>query len=175
TNLELHHIALEAVEEVAKFACLWDDRNIEAGIGKLSFDEVRGSLDRSIGIGEKVDVFGGARDDAVRYQCMAASKGESMFAGRVKSKPGHWSETGRLPASGGGPSTQRRMALLPRQAYAARHEQVVPKPDQCRSVQPRAQFFDRGCFAEHCLVHPRQECRTVEVDMAVRLPEQTVW
>src|SRR5690348_18483536 len=95
TNLELHHVALEAVEKLAKFACLWDDVNIEAGIGELSFHELRGGLDRSLGIREKVDVFGGPRNDAVCYQEPAEPR---------------WSETGRLPASGGGPSTQRRMA-----------------------------------------------------------------
>src|SRR5689334_15246987 len=89
TNLELHHVALEAVEKLAKFACLWDDVNIEAGIGQPSFHELRGSLDRSIGIREKVDVLGGPGDDAMRYQCMAARESESMFAGRVESQPSH--------------------------------------------------------------------------------------
>jgi hypothetical protein len=47
-NLEFHHVALEAVEGVAEFTCLWYDVNVEAGVGERSFDELRGRLDCSI-------------------------------------------------------------------------------------------------------------------------------
>src|ERR1700733_4170277 len=79
----------------------------------------------------------------------------------------------RRPASGGGDrgGPQGRVLLLPRLAHALGQEQAWPEREQHVLVEV-GQVRRAAGLAEHGLVHPGQHARLIQVEGAVRVPEQ---
>ena len=85
------------------------------------------------GVGEQVDVLGGALDQAVDQPGDAAAEHEAVFAGDGQGDPGD-------VAKEGGRRSLRQDAVpgLPGGAHAAGEVEVGPDSDQGRAVQVRA-------------------------------------
>jgi hypothetical protein len=88
-DLELNHVPFKTIEDITKVAHVRDDLNAEAGVKEPSLNELRSNLDGSIRVREQIDVFGGARNDAVCDQCVATGKRKSVLSGHVEGEPRH--------------------------------------------------------------------------------------